>query len=79
MSERGWVDFAREMQDAGAKGIELNVFYIPTEMYRSGQQIEQLAGHAFVKGKDKPVIEKSVKSRFALPASLLQRRNRPNA
>jgi dihydroorotate dehydrogenase (fumarate) len=41
MSERGWVDFAREMQDAGAKGIELNVFYIPTEMYRSGQQIEQ--------------------------------------
>ena len=40
-SERGWVDFAREMQEAGAKGIELNIFYIPTEMYRSGQQIEQ--------------------------------------
>jgi len=40
-SERGWVDFAREMQDAGAKGIELNIFYIPTEVYRSGQQIEQ--------------------------------------
>jgi dihydroorotate dehydrogenase (fumarate) len=41
ISERGWVDFAKEMQDAGAKGIELNVFYIPTEMFRSGQQIEQ--------------------------------------
>jgi dihydroorotate dehydrogenase (fumarate) len=41
ISERGWVDFARNMQDAGAKGIELNVFYIPTEMYRTGEQIEQ--------------------------------------
>lgn len=41
MTERGWVDFARNMQDAGAKGIELNVYYIPTEMYRTGQQVEQ--------------------------------------
>jgi dihydroorotate dehydrogenase (fumarate) len=41
MTERGWVDFAKNMQDAGAKGIELNVYYIPTEMYRTGQQVEQ--------------------------------------
>jgi dihydroorotate dehydrogenase (fumarate) len=40
-TERGWIDFARHMQDAGAQGIELNVFYIPTEMYRTGEQIEQ--------------------------------------
>jgi dihydroorotate dehydrogenase (fumarate) len=41
ISERGWIEFARKMQDAGAKGIELNVFYIPTEMFRTSQQIEQ--------------------------------------
>jgi dihydroorotate dehydrogenase (fumarate) len=41
VTERGWVDFAKDMQDAGAKGIELNVYYIPTEMYRTGVQVEQ--------------------------------------
>jgi dihydroorotate dehydrogenase (fumarate) len=41
VSERGWVEFAAEMQQAGAKGIELNVYYIPTEMYRTGAQVEQ--------------------------------------
>src|SRR5215217_4342022 len=41
VTERGWVDFAKDMQAAGAKGIELNVYYIPTEMYRTGTQVEQ--------------------------------------
>jgi len=41
VSERGWVDFARQMQDAGARAIELNVFHIPTEPYRTGPQVEQ--------------------------------------
>lgn len=41
VSERGWVDFAVQMQQAGADGIELNVYYIPTEMYRTGANVEQ--------------------------------------
>lgn len=41
VTERGWVTFAREMQDAGASGIELNVYYIPTETFRSGAEVEQ--------------------------------------
>jgi dihydroorotate dehydrogenase (fumarate) len=41
ISERGWVTFAREMQDAGAHGIELNVYYLPTETFRSGAEVEQ--------------------------------------
>ena len=41
VTERGWVDFAKDMQNAGANGIELNVYYIPTEMYRTGAQVEQ--------------------------------------
>ena len=41
VTERGWVGFAKEMQDAGAKGIELNVYYIPTEMYHTGEQVER--------------------------------------
>ncbi len=41
VTERGWVGFAKDMQDAGAKGIELNVYYIPTEMYHTGEQVER--------------------------------------
>jgi dihydroorotate dehydrogenase (fumarate) len=41
VTHRGWTGFARQMQDAGAKGLELNVYYIPTEMYYTGVQVEQ--------------------------------------
>ncbi len=40
-SDRGWIDFATLMQEAGAKGIELNIYYIPTAMDRTGAQIEE--------------------------------------
>src|SRR5687768_8829705 len=36
VSEHGWVTFATEVEDAGASGIELSVYYIPTEPFRSG-------------------------------------------
>ena len=41
VTERGWVDFAKEMADAGARGIELNVYYIPTESHQTGAEVEQ--------------------------------------
>jgi dihydroorotate dehydrogenase (fumarate) len=41
VTEHGWVSFAKEMQQAGARAIELNVYYIPTEMHRTSVQIEQ--------------------------------------
>jgi dihydroorotate dehydrogenase (fumarate) len=37
----GWVDYARKIQQAGADALELNVYYIPTEMDRSSVEIEQ--------------------------------------
>jgi dihydroorotate dehydrogenase (fumarate) len=40
-TERGWVDFATLMQEAGAKGLELNIYYIPTEMARTGMEVEE--------------------------------------
>ena len=41
ISEHGWVSFAKEMEDAGASGIELNVYYIPAETFRSGAEVER--------------------------------------
>ncbi len=37
----GWVDYAKKMQQAGADALELNVYYIPTDMDLSAVEIEQ--------------------------------------
>jgi len=37
----GWIDYAKKIQQAGADALELNVYYIPTAMDRSGIEIEQ--------------------------------------
>lgn len=39
-SERGWVDFAGLMQEAGASALELNVYYIPANFERTGADVE---------------------------------------
>ena len=40
-TDRGWIDFATLMEEAGARAIELNIYYIPTAMHRTGAQIEE--------------------------------------
>jgi dihydroorotate dehydrogenase (fumarate) len=37
----GWTAYARNIQQAGADALELNIYYIPTDMEHSGAQIEQ--------------------------------------
>jgi len=37
----GWVETARMMQEAGANGIELNVYFIPADLELSGRDVEQ--------------------------------------
>ena len=41
VTNEGWVDTARMMQEAGASGIELNVYYIPANLYMTGRDVEQ--------------------------------------
>ena len=41
ITNEGWVDTARLMQDAGASGIELNAYYIPAKLYMDGREVEQ--------------------------------------
>jgi dihydroorotate dehydrogenase (fumarate) len=40
-TDEGWVDFASDMEDAGASGIELNIYFLPADMSRSGREVEQ--------------------------------------
>jgi dihydroorotate dehydrogenase (fumarate) len=36
----GWIDFARDMQDAGADAIELNIYNIPSDMLQHSSAVE---------------------------------------
>ncbi len=37
----GWVRYAREMEQAGADAIEVNVYFLPTQLDMSGADVEQ--------------------------------------
>ncbi|MGK5091274.1 dihydroorotate dehydrogenase-like protein [Deltaproteobacteria bacterium TL4] len=41
ITNEGWIDYAREIQEAGAKGIELNMVYIPADLSVTGREVEQ--------------------------------------
>jgi dihydroorotate dehydrogenase (fumarate) len=41
ISKGGWTEYARLMEQAGAQGLELNIYYIPTSPEVSGEQIER--------------------------------------
>ncbi len=41
VSDEGWIGYARQMQQAGAAAIELNVYYIPAELDTDGREVEQ--------------------------------------
>jgi len=77
-TDRGWIDFATLMQEAGAKGIELNIYYIPTDMHRTGAQVEEQYLDVVTRVKAAVSIPVAVKvgpyfSSFAHMASRLDR------
>lgn len=40
ITNTGWIEYARLMEEAGAKGIELNIYYIPADLTTSGREVE---------------------------------------
>ena len=42
ISNQGWVETAKKMEQAGAKGIELNVYFIPTNPKLGGSKVEKM-------------------------------------
>ncbi|MDS4027619.1 MAG: dihydroorotate dehydrogenase-like protein [Candidatus Contendobacter sp.] len=41
ITNTGWIEYAQLMQEAGAKGIELNIYYIPADLVTSGREVEE--------------------------------------
>lgn len=42
VSTGGWIEYARLMEQAGADGVELNVYYIPTDPRLQGAEVDQM-------------------------------------
>ncbi len=38
----GWIEYARDIEEAGADALELNIYHIPAEISTTGQDVEQL-------------------------------------
>jgi dihydroorotate dehydrogenase (fumarate) len=56
----GWVDYAKKIQQAGADALELNIYFIPTELDRNSAEVEQ----TYID------IAKAVKSVVAIPVAV---------
>lgn len=56
----GWIDYAKKMQEAGADAIELNIYYIPTDINLSSLEIE----NNYIE------IVKHVKSAVSIPVAV---------
>src|SRR6266536_2534253 len=42
VSTGGWVDYARMIEQAGAHALELNVYFIPTDLRMTGPEVEEM-------------------------------------
>lgn len=60
VSPGGWTEFAARVEQAGAAGLELNVFVLPCDAGRDGRQYEQI----YID------IAKAVKSKVSIPVAL---------
>ena len=40
VTDHGWVEYARNIEAAGAKAIELNIYYIPSDLSVDGAEVE---------------------------------------
>ena len=41
VTDQGWLDYARQAEEAGASAIELNIYFIPTDLELSGREVER--------------------------------------
>lgn len=40
ITNEGWIDYAKQMEQAGADGIEVNIFFIPADITMSSSEVE---------------------------------------
>src|SRR5579864_7345689 len=60
ISSGGWVEYAHKIEQAGADALELNIYYVPTDVDLSGAELEE----SYVQ------LVRDVRARVALPIAL---------
>ncbi|MBN1429087.1 MAG: dihydroorotate dehydrogenase-like protein [Anaerolineae bacterium] len=60
VSGSGWIDYARKIEQAGADGLELNIYYLPTPVTLPGSAIDNLY----------PDILQAVKTHVSIPVAV---------
>jgi len=60
VTSEGWVQYARQLQEAGAAGLELNIYGVHADLGLSGEQVEQ----GYID------ILKTVKANVSIPVAL---------
>lgn len=60
ITNEGWIKFAKHIQEAGAEALELNIFWIPTDMDMPGADVE----------KNYVDIVRNVKSAVTIPVAV---------
>lgn len=75
VSPGGWVSYAQRMQEAGADGIELNIYHLPTDPYVSGAEVEEMYLELLQAVKSRVSIPVAVKLSpfFSAPANMAKR------
>lgn len=41
VSELGWIEYARDMVEAGARALELNIYFLPVDLELTSEEVEQ--------------------------------------
>lgn len=75
VSVGGWIDFARKIEQAGADGLELNIYYIPTDPASTAVEIEEiyLRDLRTIKESVKIPVAMKLNPFFTAPANMARR------
>ena len=41
ITDHGWIDYSRQIEEAGADALELNIYFIPADLNMSGPEVER--------------------------------------
>ena len=71
----GWVDYASSIEQAGADALELNLYWLPTDLFRSGAEVEEQYLEVVRRVKERISLPLAVKLSpfFSSPANMAKR------
>jgi len=75
VTDSGWVDYGKELMQAGADALELNVYYVAADPEQSGEQVEERYIHLLERLRKQVSIPIAMKisSQFSSVANMLKR------